>query len=108
MGHYIAKRDLGYRRVQRTGRGSYIISLPKDWIKDLKLTKGSEIDFNLHTDSTITLIPRKIKEKSRDIEESQLKEYYINVEPEKEELHATLRMIKALYVISPNIKPLPF
>jgi phosphate uptake regulator len=103
VGHYIAKRDLGYRRVQRTGRGSYIISLPKDWIKDLRLTKGSEIAFNLHTDSTITLIPRKIKEKSGDIEESQLKEYYINVETEKEDLHATLRMIKALYVISADI-----
>lgn len=99
----MAKRDLGYRRVQSTGRGSYIISLPKNWIKDLGLKKGSEIAFNLHTDSTITLIPRKIKENIRDIDSSKLKEYYINVEPAKEDLHATLRMIKALYVISADI-----
>lgn len=99
----IAKRDLGYRRIQSTGRGSFIISLPKDWVKDLRLKKGSEIAFKLHTDSTITLIPRKIREKIGDIEESQLKEYYINVETAKEDLHATLRMIKALYVISADI-----
>ena len=103
MGCNFTKRDLGYRRVQSTGRGSFIISLPKEWIKDLRLKKGSEIAFNLHTDSTITLIPRKIKEKIGDIEESQLKEYYINVETAKEDLHATLRMIKALYVISADI-----
>lgn len=103
MGQDIAKRDLGYRRIQSTGRGSYIISLPKEWVTDLRLKKGSEIAFNLHTDSTITLIPRKIKEKSGDIGESQLKEYYINMETAKEDLHATLRMIKALYVISADI-----
>ncbi|MCJ7713739.1 phosphate uptake regulator PhoU [Candidatus Bathyarchaeota archaeon] len=99
----MAKRDLGYRRVQSTGRGSYIISLPKDWVKDLGLKKGSEVAFDLNTDSTITLIPRKIKEKIRDSDSSKLKEYYINVEPAKEDLHATLRMIKALYVISADI-----
>ena len=99
----MVKRDLGYRRVQGTGRGSYIISLPKDWVKDIGLKKGSEIAFSLHTDSTITLIPRKIKEKIEDSDSSKLKEYYINVEPAKEDLHATLRMIKALYVISADI-----
>jgi phosphate uptake regulator len=99
----MAKKDLGYRRIQSTGRGSYIISLPKDWVRDLGLKKGSEIAFNLDSDSTITLIPRKIKEKMGDIGESQLKEYYINVETVEEDLHATLRMIKALYVISADI-----
>ncbi|HUU87685.1 MAG TPA: AbrB/MazE/SpoVT family DNA-binding domain-containing protein, partial [Candidatus Glassbacteria bacterium] len=41
----MSKRDLGYRRVQSTGRGSYIISLPKNWVKDLGLKKGSEVAF---------------------------------------------------------------
>jgi len=102
-GYIIAEKDLGYRRVQSTGRGSYIISLPKEWIKNLNLEKGSEIAFNLHSDSTITLIPRKIKEKTGDITEAKLKEYFINIDATKEDLYAILRMIRALYVISADI-----
>ena len=30
----MAEKDLGYRRVQCTGRGSYIISLPKEWVEE--------------------------------------------------------------------------
>jgi phosphate uptake regulator len=97
------KKDLGYRRVQSTGRGSYIISLPKEWIKDLGLEKGSEIAFNLDTDSTITLVPRKIKERIGELDSSKLKEYNINVDPTEENLNPTLRKIKALYVISADI-----
>jgi phosphate uptake regulator len=99
----MARKDLGYRRVQSTGRGSYIISLPKNWIRDLGLKKGSEIAFNLDSDSTITLIPRKIKEKIGDLDNSKLKEYYIKIKPDEEDLYPTLRMIKALYVISADI-----
>jgi phosphate uptake regulator len=98
----MAEKDLGYRRVQCTGRGSYIISLPKEWVQDIGLKRGSEIAFNLEPDSSLTLIPRKIREKASDEETSKLKEYYISVDPE-EDLASTLRMIQALYVISADI-----
>lgn len=99
----MAEKDLGYRRVQCTGRGSYIISLPKEWVQDIGLKKGSEIDFNVQPDSSLTLVPRKLKEKYEEDEYAKLKEYYINVDLEKEDLQSTLRMIKALYVISADI-----
>jgi phosphate uptake regulator len=99
----MAEKDLGYRRVQSTGRGSYIISLPKDWVQDTGLKKGSEIDFNLQPDSSLTLVPRKLREKYEETKGEKLKEYYINAEPEEEDLHSTLRMIKALYVISADV-----
>ena len=76
----MAEKDLGYRRVQSTGRGSYIISLPKEWIQDIGLKKGSEIDFNVQADSSLTLVPRKLKEKYEEDEDAKLKEYYINVD----------------------------
>jgi phosphate uptake regulator len=98
----MAEKDLGYRRVQCTGRGSFIISLPKEWVKDIGLKRGSEIAFNLEPDSSLNLVPRKIKEKSGADEGNKLKEYYISVDPE-EELESTLRMIQALYVISADI-----
>jgi len=98
----MAEKDLGYRRVQCTGRGSYIISLPKEWVQDVGLKKGSEIDFNVQPDSSLTLVPRKLKEKYED-EYTKLKEYYINVDASEEDLQSTLRMIKALYVISADV-----
>ena len=101
-GMFMAEKDLGYRRVQCTGRGSYIISLPKEWVQDIGLKRGSEIAFNLEPDSSLTLIPRKIREKIDGEEGKKLKEYYVSVDPQ-EDLASTLRMIQALYVISADI-----
>jgi len=98
----MAEKDLGYRRVQCTGRGSYIISLPKEWVEDIGLKRGSEIAFNIQPDSTLNLIPRKIAEKEGKADHDKLKEYYITVDP-KEPQEATLRMVKALYAIGADI-----
>ncbi len=98
----LAEKDLGYRRVQCTGRGSYIISLPKEWVQDIGLKRGSEIAFNLEPDSSLILIPRKIMEKGGAEEEGKLKEYYITVDPE-ENIQSTLRLLQALYVISADV-----
>ncbi len=97
----MAEKDLGYRRVQSTGRGSYIISLPKEWVQDIGLKRGSEIAFNVQPDSSLTLIPRKLKEIGEG-EESKQKEYCVNADP-KEEPQSTLRMIRALYAIGADI-----
>jgi len=98
----MAEKDLGYRRVQCTGRGSYIISLPKEWVEDLSLNRGSEIAFNIQPDSTLTLVPRKIMEKEGRENSSKPKEYYTNIDP-KEPPQSTIRMIRALYAIGADI-----
>jgi phosphate uptake regulator len=98
----MAEKDLGYRRVQCTGRGSYIISLPKEWVQDIGLKRGSEIAFTIQPDSTLNLVPRKLKEKEGRNEAAKPKEYYINVDP-KEAPQSTLRMIRALYAIGADI-----
>jgi phosphate uptake regulator len=98
----MAEKDLGYRRVQCTGRGSFIISLPKEWVEDIGLKRGSEIAFNIQPDSTLTLVPRKIAEKEGKNDAAKPKEYYINVDP-KEAPESALRMIKALYAIGADI-----
>jgi phosphate uptake regulator len=76
--------------------------LPKEWVEDLGLTRGSEIAFNIEADSTLTLVPRKIMEKEGREDASKPKEYYINVDP-KEPTESTLRMIRALYAIGADI-----
>ncbi len=98
----LAEKDLGYRRVQCTGRGSYIISLPKEWVEDIGLKRGSEIAFNTQLNSTLTLVPRKIMEKEGKNSVAKPKEYFINVDP-KEAPESALRMIRALYAIGADI-----
>jgi phosphate uptake regulator len=98
----LVEKDLGYRRVQCTGRGSYIISLPKEWVEDIGLKRGSEIAFNIQPDSTLTLVPRIIMEKEGRDDGSKPKEYYINIDP-KEPPQATIRLIRALYAIGADI-----
>lgn len=103
----MAEKDLGFRRVQCTGRGSFIISLPKEWVQDVGLKRGSEIAFSLQPDSTLSLVPRKLMEKTENDEGSKLKEYYISVDPQ-EDVHSTLRLIQALYVISADVMRVHF
>ncbi|HEX9262022.1 MAG TPA: phosphate uptake regulator PhoU [Candidatus Bathyarchaeia archaeon] len=98
----MAEKDLGYRRVQSTGRGSYIISLPKEWVQTIGLKRGSEIAFNVQPDSSLVLIPRKLREMRGESEEDRLKEYFVNVDP-KEDSQATLRMMRALYAIGADV-----
>jgi phosphate uptake regulator len=96
------EKDLGYRRIQCTGRGAYIISLPKGWVEELDLKRGSEIAFNIQPDNTLLLVPRKITEKQTQTDTTKSKEYVINVDP-KEATKTTLRMIRALYAIGADI-----
>ncbi len=96
----MAEKDLGYRRMQSTGRGSYIISLPKEWVQDVGLKRGSEIAFGVQPDASLVLVPRKIRELAGG--ENKQKEYCVNANP-KEEPQSALRMIKALYAIGADI-----
>jgi phosphate uptake regulator len=98
----MAEKDLGYRRVQCTGRGSFIVSLPKDWVQDIGLKRGNEIDFSVQADSSLILTPRKLMEEKGHTESGKPKEYCINVDP-KDERDATFRMIRALYAIGADI-----
>lgn len=74
------KKDLGYRRIQKTGRGSYIISLPKSWVEDLQLRKGSEVTFQIQYDKTLVLIPRTVIEGNQETSQGK---YLIYAGPEE-------------------------
>lgn len=97
----MTEKDLGYRRVQCTGRGSYIISLPKEWVQNIGLKRGSEIAFSVQSDSTLTLIPRKLEQSDRR-GEAIVKEYNV-VADSKRDAESTYRMTKALYAIGADI-----
>jgi len=96
------EKDLGYRKVQCTGRGSYITSLPKDWVQEIGIERGSEIAFKVRDDSSLVLVPRKIMEQRKETEKPKLKEHWVLVEP-REDPQSVCRKIRALYVISADL-----
>lgn len=49
--------DRYVRRVQLTGRGSYIVSIPKHWIEEAGLKKGGRVEFSRQQDRGILLTP---------------------------------------------------
>jgi len=49
--------DRYIRRVQVTGRGSYIVSLPKPWVEEAGLRKGGRIEFSKQQNWGLTLTP---------------------------------------------------
>ena len=95
------ERDLGYRKIQVTGRGSYIISLPKEWVLDSNLKKGSQLAFKIQGDSSLLLVPRNVLEQQTETKSS-LKEFTIYI-TQKDDLQSIERRLKALYVVSANV-----
>jgi len=96
------EKDFGYRKIQCTGRGSYIISLPKRWVRELRLEKGEQITFKLQEDSSLLLLPRKLLEERKDLRKPSLKEYRIFVRS-SDDPQSVCRKITSLYVISANL-----
>lgn len=97
--------DLGHRRVQCTGRGSYIICLPKKWVQDTGLKKGSEIAFKASDDLSLILIPSSSERAKHN--EAILKEYKVVLES-NEDLQTVYRKVKSLYVSGAELIRLSF
>jgi phosphate uptake regulator len=57
------------RRVQITGGSSYIITLPKEWIKSLKIKKNDPLGIYIRSDGTLLLTPKMIQEQLHKIKE---------------------------------------
>lgn len=50
-----------FRKIQFTGRSSYIISLPKKWVLENELKQGDTVPLIINPDGSITILPRKPK-----------------------------------------------
>ncbi|MDG7049690.1 MAG: phosphate uptake regulator PhoU [Nitrososphaerota archaeon] len=60
------------RRIQFTGKSSYIVSLPKQWIMELGLKQGDQISITREGKSALKIIPSKDQAKSTQNEEAVL------------------------------------
>jgi len=50
-----------FRKIQFTGRSSYIISLPKRWVTENGLKRGDTVPIVVNQDGTITIFPKTPK-----------------------------------------------
>jgi len=84
-----------YRRLQITGRGSYVVSLPKKWVSDLRLSKGEQVAILRQTDGSLCLIPKESirKDEAREIE------FHVRGDTDTQ---STMRRLVSLYLVGYN------
>jgi len=84
------------RKIQLTGKSTYIVSLPKKWVTTMNLKAGSELVILQHSDASLTLTPRNLVRPSKPGEAS-------IVVSQKEDPNTTMRKIVALYLVGYNL-----
>ena len=84
------------RKIQLTGKSTYIVSLPKKWVTTMNLKAGSELVVLQHSDASLTLTPRNLVRPSKPGEAS-------IVVSQKEDPNTTMRKIVALYLVGYNL-----
>jgi len=57
------------RRVQMTGGSSYVVTLPKDWIKSLKVKKNDPLGLLMQSDGTLLVTTKMTQDKTHRIKE---------------------------------------
>ena len=83
------------RKLQETGRASFIVSVPKRWVQDLSLRKGSLIRVSTQQDGSLLLMAGQSAAKQRASEAS------IQVESDQDPQSLARKLI-ALYMIGLN------
>ena len=81
------------RKIQFTGKSSYIVSLPKQWIMDLGLKQGDQIRMTRQGSSALQIYPPKFQARSIQKEDATIE---INIE---EETSSIVRKLISLYFL---------
>ena len=90
------------RKLQFTGKSSYIVSLPKQWVMDLGLKQGDQIRIVRKGSSTLELYPPKFESRIQKKEDATIE---IEIE---EEGSSIVRKLISLYFLgfkTINVKP---
>lgn len=90
------------RKIQFTGKSSYIVSLPKQWIMELGLKQGDPINVVRHGSSTLQISPTQYSTKNLQMEDATFE-----VGPDDDNTSIVRRLI-SLYFLgfkTINIKP---
>jgi len=83
------------RKIQLTGKSTFIVSLPKKWVIAMNLKAGSQLVVSQQSDASIILTPKDL------VKPSKLGEASIAVS-QKEDPNTIMRKIVALYLVGYN------
>lgn len=90
------------RKIQFTGKSSYIVSLPKEWVMDMGLKQGDQVTIVRQGTSTLQIIPSKRHTKTVEAEDAT---FEINPDDESAVI---VRKLVSLYFLgfkTINVKP---
>jgi len=82
------------RKMQLTGRSTYIVSLPKKWVKEMKLNAGDQLIIKRQSEATLLIMPKSKKVVSE-------KDVVLKISS-KDNPDAIVRKIISLYLIGFN------
>ena len=80
--------NIEIRSLQMTGRSSYILTLPKEWINSSKLKKNDKIGIIPQSDGSLLITPKIYREQTR-------REKYLNVNDEIDQTYLFRQLIGA-------------
>jgi len=83
------------RKIQLTGKSTYIVSLPKKWVTTMNLKAGSQLVISQQSDASLILMPKDWAKPSK------LGDASIAVS-QKDDPNTTMRKIVALYLVGYN------
>jgi phosphate uptake regulator len=83
------------RKVQVTGKSTYIISLPRRWVKEMNIAKGETLTIVPQPDNSLLLVPRGAKRLDKPLMERILV-------ASKDNPNSIIRKLVALYLIGYN------
>jgi phosphate uptake regulator len=84
------------RKIQLTGKSTYIVSLPKKWVTSMGLKAGSQVVVSKQSDASLRLIPKELAKQTRPEEAS------ISIS-QKDNPNTIARKIVSLYLVGYNI-----
>ena len=90
-----SNRKEDVRRVQLTGKSTYIISLPKKWVDEVGIEKGDSLTVIQLKDKTLLVVPKNIKQPEK------IQEAIINVAP-TEKIGSIIRKVVSHYLVGYN------
>jgi len=90
------------RKIQFTGKSSYIVSLPKQWVLDLGLKQGDPINVVRQGASTLQISPTQYNTRTLQIEDATFE-----VEPDDDNISIVRRLISLYFLGFKTINVIP-
>ncbi len=84
------------RKIQLTGKSTYIVSLPKRWVTNMGLKAGSQVVISKQSDASLLLIPKELAKQAKS-------EEAIALISQKDDPSTITRKIVSLYLVGYNI-----